>query len=140
MINEFRGRNFFLSNFFSAPVTFDGITYLNNESAFQAQKTLDMNERRAFATLPPNLGKRNGRHVTLRSDWEDVKFDLMYQICLAKFTQNKDLGRKLVATGDEELVEGNTWNDRVWGVCNGTGENNLGKILMRIRSELANAE
>ena len=140
MINEFRGRNFFLSNFFSAPVTFDGITYLNNESAFQAQKTLDMNERRAFAELPPNLSKRKGRHVTLRSDWEDVKFDLMYQICLAKFTQNKDLGRKLVATGNEELVEGNTWNDRVWGVCNGTGENNLGKILMRIRSELANAE
>jgi predicted NAD-dependent protein-ADP-ribosyltransferase YbiA (DUF1768 family) len=42
----------------------------------------------------------------------------------------------LKATGDEELVEGNWWNDTFWGVCNGVGENNLGKLLMKIRAEL----
>ena len=60
----------------------------------------------------------------------------MYSICRAKFTQNPDLLKKLLDTGDAELVEGNTWGDKVWGVCNDEGENRLGKILMRIRSEI----
>ncbi len=57
---------------------------------------------------------------------------------MAKFTQNPDLLSKLLATGDAELIEGNTWGDRVWGVdlYRGAGENHLGKILMRIRDEL----
>ena len=33
-------------------------------------------------------------------------------------------------------IEGNTWNDTFWGVCNGQGQNWLGKILMLVRSEL----
>ena len=57
---------------------------------------------------------------------------------MAKFTQNPGLLDKLLATGDAELVEGNTWGDQVWGVCDGVGENHLGKTLMRIRSELRN--
>ena len=31
MINEFRGKYYFLSNFYKAPVTWGGITYTNNE-------------------------------------------------------------------------------------------------------------
>lgn len=38
--------------------------------------------------------------------------------------------------GDAELIEGNTWGDRIWGVCDGVGENRLGKILMRVRAEM----
>ncbi len=41
----------------------------------------------------------------------------------------------LLATGDMELVEDNDWDDTYWGVCNGVGENNLGKLLMKIRAE-----
>ena len=37
---------------------------------------------------------------------------------------------------DALLEEGNTWGDRVWGVCQGQGENRLGKILMKVREEL----
>lgn len=136
MINSFRGDYYFLSNFYNAPVTFDGITYMNNEAAFQAQKTLDIEERKAFSSLPPNLAKRKGRRVKLRDDWEDVKFDLMYQICFNKFYQNPELGIALLSTGSEYLEEGNTWRDRIWGTYNGIGQNNLGNILMRIRSEL----
>jgi len=55
----------------------------------------------------------------------------------AKFEQNPDLAAKLIATGDEELVEGNTWGDTYWGVCRGVGQNKLGKILMNVRQELA---
>lgn len=46
------------------------------------------------------------------------------------------LTRALLETGDAELIEGNTWNDTFWGVCNGEGENNLGRLLMKVREEL----
>ena len=74
--------------------------------------------------------------MQLRHDWEKVKFDIMYEICKAKFSQNAELKDKLLATGDEYLEEGNTWGDRIWGTVNGKGQNNLGKILMRVREEL----
>ena len=41
MINEFRGKYYFLSNFYNTPVTWDGITYQNNEAAFQSAKIID---------------------------------------------------------------------------------------------------
>ena len=44
--------------------------------------------------------------------------------------------RALMDTGDAELIEGNNWNDTFWGVCNNAGENNLGKLLMKIRAAL----
>lgn len=133
-IKTFRGDNFFLSNFYVAPVFYQGIRFENNEAAFQAAKCPE--RMRDFCGLSPQAAKRLGRRVELRPDWEAVKYDVMYQICKAKFMQNPDLLRKLMATGEAELVEGNTWGDQVWGVCDGVGENHLGKTLMRIRSEL----
>ena len=135
-IDDFRGAYRFLSNFYEAPVTYDGITYANNESAFQAQKCTDNTVKAMFANLNPSQAKRLGRSVQLRPDWETVKYDIMYEVCKAKFEQNEDLKNLLLATGDAYLEEGNTWNDRCWGTCNGVGENNLGKILMRVREEL----
>ena len=84
----------------------------------------------------PSEAKRLGRRVRLRSDWEQVKYDVMLDVVRAKFNQHPDLAQKLLATGDEELVEGNDWGDTYWGVCNGRGKNMLGKILMRVRAEL----
>lgn len=136
MIKEFRGKYYFLSNFYEAPITYEGITYQNNEAAFQSAKVLDMSVREKFSILDPSSAKRKGRHVQLRHDWEKVKFDIMYEICKAKFSQNAELKDKLLATGDEYLEEGNTWGDRIWGTVNGKGQNNLGKILMRVREEL----
>lgn len=136
MIDEFRGKYFFLSNFYSAPITYNGLTYLNNEAAFQAQKTIDPMHREAFTKYDPSQAKRNGRRVTLRNNWEEIKFNVMYEICLAKFSQNEELKTKLLATGDEHLEEGNTWGDKIWGTVNGDGQNNLGKILMQVREEL----
>jgi len=133
-IKTFKGDNFFLSNFYVAPIFYRGIRFENNEAAFQAAKCPE--RMRDFCGLSPQAAKRLGCRVELRSDWEAVKYDVMYRVCKAKFMQNSDLYRKLMDTGDAELVEGNTWGDRVWGVCNGVGENHLGKILMRLREEL----
>ena len=79
--------------------------------------------------------KRKGRRVKLRSDWEQVKTTVMREVLGIKFL-DPELSSKLLATGNEELIEGNTWNDRFWGVCRGSGRNVLGKLLMEIREDL----
>lgn len=141
-IREFSGKYYFLSNFFQSSVTWQGLTYQNNEAAFQSAKTLNENARRSFTVLDPSTAKSRGRKVLLRDDWESVKYGIMYEICKAKFTQNADLKKKLLNTGDVYLEEGNTWHDNIWGNCHCdkckdiAGQNHLGKILMKIREEL----
>ena len=95
-----------------------------------------MKERERFFGLSGGQAKRLGKRVELRPDWEDVKIDIMRQVLKSKFTQNPELKAKLIATGDAELIEGNNWNDRFWGVCNGKGQNHLGRLLMELRAEL----
>ena len=136
MINEFRGKYYFLSNFYSCKVEWEGLTYENNEAAFQSAKCIKLEQRKNFLGLDPSSAKRKGRRVKLRNDWEEVKDQIMYEIVLNKFSQNEELRKKLIATGDEYLEEGNTWHDTYWGVCNGKGKNKLGKILMQVREEL----
>ena len=115
-------------------IRYNGLTFLNNEAAFQAQKCPE--RANEFCRLNPSDAKRLGRKVRLRSDWETVKDKVMYDVCHAKFSQNAELRKQLLKTGDVELIEGNAWGDRVWGVCGGVGENRLGRILMRIRDEM----
>lgn len=134
MIDNFHGKYFFLSNFFCIPVKYGGLTFTNTEAAFHSEKCPSRSFE--FVNLNPSEAKRLGRHVTLRPDWESVKDDIMLDVIRAKFAQHPDLAQKLLETGDEELVEGNTWGDRYWGVCKGEGKNMLGKILMRVREEL----
>ena len=137
MINSFRDEYYFLSNFYEVPVTYNGITYKNNEAAFQAQKVAPSKEAMLeFKDLNSTEAKKLGRKVSLRSDWENVKVQIMRDLVYAKFTQNADLQEKLIDTGDEYLEEGNTWGDRVWGAVNGVGANLLGQILMEVREEL----
>ena len=128
----------FLSNFYPCDVTYKGITYPSSEAAFHAQKTTDVYQQVRFTKMNPSQAKRAGRKLDLRPDWEDVKYQIMYDIVLQKFVQNDDLQRKLLNTEDAELIEGNWWGDTFWGVCKGVGENHLGKLLMKIREDLRN--
>lgn len=138
LIASFRENFYFLSNFYEAPVFFQGITYPNAEAAFQAQKCLTEEEKQLFATLSPDEAKSRGRKVALRPDWEAVKVGLMEEIVYAKFAENEALKKLLLATGDAVLREGNTWHDTFWGVDDKThrGKNHLGKILMKVRTAL----
>lgn len=58
----------------------------------------------------------------------------MRKILLFKYS-NPILMSELIDTYPKQLIEGNNWNDRYWGVCNktGIGQNQLGKALMEIR-------
>ena len=141
-IKSFRGDYSFLSNFYDAPVEYEGVTYKNSEAAFQAAKTTDPEKRKAFASYSGAEAKRAGRRLSLRSDWDSVRLSVMENIIRNKFTQNPELTQKLLSTGNTELIEGNAWNDRFWGVDerSGVGENNLGRILMNVRNEIYSNE
>lgn len=136
-IDSFSGTFRFLSNFYPASVYYEGIIYPTSEHAFQAVKTTDENQRLNIAMLEtPGEAKKYGKTVRMRPAWDDVKVGVMAEIVEAKFTQNPDLLEKLLATDDIELVEGNTWGDKFWGVSGGAGENYLGKVLMELRQRL----
>ena len=135
-IDKFEGEYRWLSNFWEEPVSFNGDSYPSVEHAFQAAKTQDENLRKLVRDAStPSAAKRAGRRVPLRKDWEDVKIGVMLEILRNKFSAPR-LQKKLLATGDAELIEGNWWHDVFWGVCNGHGENNLGKLLMKVRDEI----
>lgn len=129
----------FLSNFYPALVTLDGLEYPSTEHAYQAAKTLNPAEREAIRlSAKPGDAKRLGKKVTMREDWDIIKINVMKDLVRQKFTNHQDLKENLLATGDSYLEEGNSWHDVFWGVCNGKGENWLGKILMEVREELRN--
>ena len=133
-IDSFKGKYFFLSNFYERRVICFGLAFRNTEAAFQAMKCPE--RMKEFCALSASAAKALGRAVQLRPDWEQVKEDIMYSVCYAKFSQNDDLGQRIIHTGEAELIEGNDWGDITWGVCNGIGENKLGKILMKLRLTL----
>lgn len=142
MINDFHKENYFLSNFFSSPLYYDGILYPTVEHAFQAAKMVRVADRLAIQTAKsPNLAKRIGRHGLMRSDWEDVKVDVMRHCLQYKFLLDPELREMLRGTAPHQLVEGNTWHDNCWGDCscpkcaNKPGTNYLGKLLMEIRDK-----
>ena len=137
-INQFRGATRYLSNFYDAPVVYQGQKFRNSEAAFQAAKVKDLNQRIPFLNLDPSRAKSLGRRVQLREDWEEIKDQVMFDVVLDKFTRNPDIREKLLATGDAFLTEGNDWNDMYWGMDLETGEgrNQLGKILMEVRTLL----
>lgn len=139
-IDHFRGIYAFLSNFYPCTVEYDTNKYPSVEHAFQAAKTLNRQEQyKIWLAKTPNEAKKLGRQVTLRPDWEEVKIDVMRQLIHQKF-QNRIFRLKLLATRNAELIEGNHWHDYFWGVCNGQGQNWLGKILMEEREKIKDGD
>ena len=136
-ITSFTGPSRFLSNFFECTVHYDGIEFPSAEHAYQAAKSNDIRVMTRIASLKtPGEAKRVGRKILIQKNWENIRADVMYSIVQNKFFNNAVLGAKLMATSPAQLIEGNEWGDTFWGVCDDTGENNLGKILMKVRTEL----
>ena len=71
--------------------------------------------------------------IKIRDGWDDLKVDIMYEGLIEKFGQNKNLCSKLVKTMNAELIEVNP-RDYFWAEgANGTGQNMLGVLLMKVR-------
>lgn len=133
---SFRGPKAFLSNFHPAPVYYDGVLYDTVEHAFQAAKTLNLEDRNIIQScVTPGKAKRAGRAVNLRKDWNDVRVNIMKELVFQKFFMYLKLAQALTSI-EGEIAEENEWGDTFWGTCDGVGENNLGKILMAVRDHL----
>lgn len=135
-IDDFKGEYAFLSNFYPCVdwIEYGGMTYPSVEHAYQAAKVSPL-LRAQFQVGTAAEAKKLGRTQKCRSDWDDVKLDIMEELLRCKFN-SLGLALLLINTRPQELIEGNWWGDTFWGVCRGKGENHLGKLLMKIRAEL----
>ena len=135
-IDLFRGEHRWLSNFWLVDIYHEGYIYPSVEHAYQACKCALVIQRPLFLHGTPGEAKRLSRQYQTREDWNEVKYNIMFELVYKKFDCTDYLREKLLATKDTKLVEGNTWGDTYWGVCKGKGDNNLGKILMEVRGML----
>lgn len=117
----------------------DGIYWKTSEHYYQAQKFVEPEVKLKIANAKtPKIASTIGRdrNLNLRSDWEEIKQNIMYDAVYFKFKQNKDILRKFLDTGNAELVEA-TVKENYWGCGpNNDGQNNYGKILVRVRKQL----
>lgn len=136
VINNFRGENAFLSNFTPCQIVYEGVVYPTVEHAFQGAKCKHPEDKAKIAMLAiPALAKKAGRRVDMRVDWNEIKVRVMKELLTLKFA-DPELRKALLKTGNAVLIEGNTWNDTFWGVCDGKGENYLGRLLMEVRKDI----
>lgn len=71
-----------------------------------------------------------------KENWDNIKLDVMKDILRAKVAQHSYVKKKLLESGNKELIE-NSWRDDYWGWGeNKDGENNLGKLWMEVREEI----
>lgn len=146
MKNEASFKGTFLSNFWPATVMHGGIVFPTVENFYQAMKVdkTDMNTRRQFQSISPAEAKKKGKQIQKRKDWtNNMALEVMLYGLRAKFAEGSELAEKLLATGEQELIETNYWHDTFWGKCTctnhaGNGENKLGILLMQVREELKN--
>jgi ribA/ribD-fused uncharacterized protein len=140
MITSFSKDYHFLSNFFPHEFFFQGYVCWSSEHAYQMSKCVHDSERHEILRAKsPAVAKHLGRTIQLRENWSHLCDQIMYEIVFIKFSDV--LKSSLLSTGDQTLIEGNTWGDKYWGsVYNHKtkewqGQNRLGQILMRVRSE-----
>jgi N-glycosidase YbiA len=140
-ITAFQGEYRFLSNFWPCHLVYNNLLYPTVEHAYQASKVESPDVKAMIRNChTPAEAKdylethtiKPGKHWTV-----DRKLAVMEELLMIKFGGKEPLlTRALLATGEATLIEGNTWNDTFWGVCDNTGENHLGRLLMKVREEL----
>ncbi|HVU59303.1 MAG TPA: NADAR family protein [Candidatus Saccharimonadales bacterium] len=145
-IEVFRGEHFFLSNMYpfkNGITTPDGVIVHTSEQLYLPARLVHKEDRLAVEEAPSGFrAKRISRQLQnaghpIRPGWDMVRVPIMRDCILVKFAANIALRDQLLATANEELIEGNRWGDIFWGVSppppDGTGENMLGRLLMDAR-------
>lgn len=139
MIAEFQGEYRWLSNFWPVTILVCDVAYASVEHAYQASKSNDPDIRERIRQVSAGGAKRIGGKLWPPLDWN--REGVMLELVRKKF-EHPALRDKLLATGSQEIQEGNYWRDEFWGVnlTTGKGQNKLGKIIMQVRDEIrANA-
>ena len=139
MINTFRDKYDWLSNFYKVKIVIKGVEFNSVENAYMSMKSTDVEWVKFCEEKSPVLVKKKSRSIDVRSDWDDIKLKAMDHCLKQKFNQ-EPFRTKLINTLDENIVEGNWWGDVFWGVNlkvdPNVGENHLGRLIMEIRKEL----
>ena len=137
----------FLSPYAKYPIQMnvDGelYTFPSVEHYYQAMKFYAADER--FKTIINLKNPDEARLITKtpeykinrRADFNKNKFDIMEKGMRAKFAQNPQAAQMLKATGNATLIKSCSTCYKC-GFGEGSGENRMGKILMKIRQELLN--
>ena len=139
-ILKFKGPYAFLSNFYPAVVEVSDLIYPSVEHAYQAAKFDDFYLKVRIAGLyTAGDAKKFAREFSDKINPLFFENRLLTMEMYLRQKFNIDPCKQLlIDTYPREIIEGNTWGDTFWGVCDGVGENNLGKLLMKIREELVN--
>lgn len=131
-----------LSNFSSFRVLFNGEDFDTAEHCYHFQKFLPIKHSNIRGAILNARSAHDAFKIAQdnkefqRSEWNDVKFDVMLNILRAKASQHEYVSRKLLETGDRELIE-DSWRDDIYGWGpNKDGLNMLGKLWMQVRAEL----
>ena len=103
----------FLNNFYSSPITINGVLYPTVEHYYQSKKftTIPTMEKQIIQAATPDLCKKIAhKNYSLLKDsdkkaFEDIKDTIMMTALEAKFTQIPELGNQLIATGNHMLIE-----------------------------------
>jgi ribA/ribD-fused uncharacterized protein len=140
-INGFLGEYRFLSNFWPCYVMYEEMVFPTAEHAYQAAKVADHEVKIKIKNCPTPAEAKDffeTHKISPDPGWTiEKKLVIMEELLVIKFCGKEPLlTRALLDTGDADLVEGNTWNDTFWGVCNGSGENHLGRLLIKVRGDL----
>lgn len=142
MILKFRDEYHFLSNFVSVDIVYDGALYPSVEHAYQSAKSNDLNWKK-FCRNPlitASEVKTKSYEISNKiENWHSIKLEVM-ELCLIQKFSKEPFRNQLLATGNENIQEGNWWNDTFWGidltVDPNIGENHLGRLLMKIRDDI----
>lgn len=141
-IKGFFGPYRFLSNTWPAKVILDGVEYSCVENAYKAWRW-KRKSRTYFETCTPleaiDYNRKNIPDGCSQDEWDRNKVEYMTFLNMQKYNkeQNLELYQKLKETGEKYLEETNWWGDEFWGKDkDGNGENNLGKVLMKVREEV----
>lgn len=140
-IASFTGYFDFMHNNFQTPVYYEGILYPSVTHAYHAARSSDETTRRAIlnAETFQILGGIAIRIID-SSDWQERKLKVMEQLVRDKFRRSKELQEKLKSTDLRDLImtyEEDNSKNTFWGMVKGKGQNQLGRILMKIRSDLS---
>ncbi len=140
----FYEREFYpFSNFSSFAIEWKGELWMTSEHAYHSEKFNDP----AFKLQIKNTRSAhdafklaNANKEKYRSDWHERKFDVMEAILRAKVAQHPYVKEKLLDTGTREMIE-DSWRDALWGWGpNKDGENQLGKLWMKVRADIIKEE